>query len=553
VRYSSHLDAALVVETLRLEVTQQAVLLRRRQVAGDEGGVVHRPARGVAELAGVEQAVPALRQLGSRGFVDEKSDSSLPGQRQFSFHHALIREVTYLSVPKVERSELHRRAASWLERETEHRAELVLAMAHHLEQALTLRREVFAAEAALPELAEATVDALRRAASWAGANASVLEAIELLRRAVAVADEDREQARLSGAQLAAMLARSGGSVEVVELARGILADPTPSEAAAFASLALAEEARSRADAAAMTEAGTRALELARSLDLPLVEIEALDILGLAETWSGRLTGAVERRQRAIEIARKLGDVPRVAWNMAGYNAIALLGLGRLDDAERQAMDAMRLATESGSLRVLESVHTVLGFVRRAQDRLAEAVAHGRERLRLAEELGERLWLFNSLTVTLARPLIELGRIDEAWRCLDRALEISREAGGAFESPARAHRVAVLLARGRLNEAAAEAELLDSLSEPFAEVAELRTAEGRVDEAEAIWQRLLGAFELSEDRLGRVEILVGYARFLARCGRSEGATSRLSEAHALVQGTGAKLHERLIREAEALLS
>lgn len=44
--------------------------------------------------------------------------------------------------------------------------------------------------------------------------------------------------------------------------------------------------------------------------------------------------------------------------MAGYHAIALLGLGKVDDAERQAMEAMRLATESGSLRGLESVHTV---------------------------------------------------------------------------------------------------------------------------------------------------------------------------------------------------
>lgn len=58
------------------------------------------------------------------------------------------------------------------------------------------------------------------------------------------------------------------------------------------------------------------------------------------------------------LALDLGDLPRAAWSMAGYHAIALLGLGKVDDAERQAMEAMRLATESGSLRGLESVHTV---------------------------------------------------------------------------------------------------------------------------------------------------------------------------------------------------
>jgi class 3 adenylate cyclase/tetratricopeptide (TPR) repeat protein len=524
---------------------------RAAQVAAVVGDVFSEDT--VAELASLELALPAIRRLESRGFVVEEPASSLRTQRQFAFHHALIREVTYLSLAKIDRSELHRRTAARLEQQTEQRPEVVLAIAHHLEQALVLRREVFPAEAAEPELVEATVDALRSGASWVGANAGVRESIELLHRAISVAEGDRKLTQLANAQLAAMLARSGGSVESVELAREILAEPATSEAAAFASLALAEEGRSRADAAAMTQAGTRALELARSVGLPLVEIEALDIVGLAEVWAGHLTASIERRRRAIELALDLGDLPRAAWSMAGYHAIALLGLGKVDDAERQAMDAMRLATESGSLRGLESVHTVLGFVRRTQDRLDEAVTHGRERFRLAEELGERLWLFNSLTVTLARPLIELGRLDEAWQCLDRALEVSPEPGGAFESPARAQRVAILLAWGQLNEAAAEAKLVDSLSEPYAEIAELRTAQGLETEAGEIWQRLLELFATSEHLLDRTETVVGYARFLASCGRSEEARTRLAEANALIHGTGLKFHERLIREAEALLS
>jgi class 3 adenylate cyclase/tetratricopeptide (TPR) repeat protein len=509
----------------------------------------------VADLAGVDVdlVAPALRRLATRGFVDEEAESSFRGQRQVSFHHALIREVTYASVPKIERSELHRRAAAWLGRHTEHRPELIVATAHHFEQALSLRREVYPAEPAMPKLVEAAVDALRSAASWTGANASVLQSIELLRRAVSVAESNRKLTQLASAQLAAMLARSGGSAEAVELAEAVLAGAEPSEATALASLALAEEARSRADAAAMTKAGTRALELARSLRLPSVEVEALDIVGLAETWSGRLAAAVERRRRATEIALELRDLPRAAWSMAGYSAIALLGLGKLDDAERQATEAMRLARETGSLRALESAHTVFGFLRRAQDRLEEAIAHGRERFGFAEKLGERLWLFNSLTVSLARPLIDLGRLEEAWECLDRALEISRERGGAFESAARAQRVAILLARGQLDEAAEEAELLDSIGEPYPEVADLRAAQGRNEEADEIWRCVLETFAASEDRLDHAETVVRYARFLAGRGRSDEARARLAEARDLVEGAGAKFHERLIREAEALLS
>src|SRR4029079_17120728 len=116
------------------------------------------------------------------------SQSSFVGERQFRFHHALIREVTYGSLPKVERSALHRRAADWLARHTDGRPELIVAIARHLEQALSLRHEVYPFEAATPELVEAAVESHRRAASWAAANASVSESIELLRRAISVGE-----------------------------------------------------------------------------------------------------------------------------------------------------------------------------------------------------------------------------------------------------------------------------------------------------------------------------------------------------------------------------
>jgi class 3 adenylate cyclase/tetratricopeptide (TPR) repeat protein len=505
----------------------------------------------IAELAAREPVLPAIRQLESRGFVVEQLEGSPGTSGQFAFRHALVREVIYLSLAKLDRAELHRRAVALLDSRVGQRPEVILAIAHHLERAVVLRREVFPAEETEPALVEAAVDALRSGATWVGANAGTRESIELLRRAISIAEGDRKLTELANAQLAAMLARSG-SAESADLARDILKAPAAPEAAAFASLALAEDARSRADAAAMAEAGTRALELARSAGLPAVEIEALDIVGLAEAWGGRLSSSIERRQRAIKLALDLGDLPRAAWGMAGYHAIGLLGLGKVGEAERHALEAMRLATQSGSLRGLESVHAALGFVRRAQDRLDEAVTHGRERFRLAQDLGEPLWIYNSLTISLARPFIDLGLLDEAWQCLDRALTISAEPGSGFESGARAQRVAVLLAWGRLDEAAAEAELVDSISQPYEEIAELRAAQGLENEADEIWQRALEPTATSENLLDGAETVVGYARFLARCGRRDEARTRLSEAKAAIQGTELDFVKRLIREAEAHL-
>jgi len=506
----------------------------------------------VAALHGRRLPAAALRQLRTRGFLEEEAESAFLGLRQFRFHHALIREVTYESIPKLERAELHRRAAAWLRDYAGDRAELIVPIAHHLEQALVLLREVAPLEPPAPEPVEAAVEALRDAAAWTAANASVPEAIALLRRAVDVAEGNRELTQLSRAQLATMLVRSGAVDEAVVLAEGVLAGAATPEATALASLALAEAARSRGDRPGIREAGERALEIARSTGLRALEVEALDLIGLANFWSGQLVAAEKNHRRAAELALELGDLPRAAWNMGGFSAVCLLDTGQVAEAERRTAEAMRLATQSGSLRALESGHAGLGHVRRVQDRLEEAVDHGRERLSLVEKLGERLWLVGSFTFSLARPLIYLGRLEEAWKYLERALKVSSEMGGsAFDNSVRAMRVGILLDWGRLDEAAAEASHIDADS-VVPQLAELRAAQGQHHEAEEIWRRALEEFVGTDNRLERAEATVGYAGFLVSRGRADEARATLAEARDLVEGTGAKFHERIIREAEALM-
>src|SRR5207244_6946711 len=141
--------------------------------------------------------------------------------------------------------------------------------------------------------------------------------------------------------------------------------------------------RSRGDGPAIREAGGRALEIARSLGLRTIEVEVLELIALADFGSGRLVAAAESHRYAAELALELGDVPRAAWNLGGFGAVCLLDRGELDEAATQAEEGMRLAMRSGSLRALEQAHAGLGHLRRVQDRLEEAVEHGRERLALA--------------------------------------------------------------------------------------------------------------------------------------------------------------------------
>jgi len=56
-----------------------------------------------------------LNDLADRDLVHPERDSTLAGEPQFVFHHALIRDVAYEQLPRVERAAKHAAVARWLE------------------------------------------------------------------------------------------------------------------------------------------------------------------------------------------------------------------------------------------------------------------------------------------------------------------------------------------------------------------------------------------------------------------------------------------------------
>ena len=64
---------------------------------------------------GRERVAAGLRSLERRGFVVRRPASSLPGQTELAFRHALIHEVAYRSIPKVQRARAHAEVGTWLE------------------------------------------------------------------------------------------------------------------------------------------------------------------------------------------------------------------------------------------------------------------------------------------------------------------------------------------------------------------------------------------------------------------------------------------------------
>jgi class 3 adenylate cyclase/tetratricopeptide (TPR) repeat protein len=92
---------------------------------------------GLAAL-GLPDCAPTLKQLQPRGFVDAQPESSLAGEKEWSFHHNLLQAVAYESVLKRIRRELHKTAAQWLEeqaRQARRLDEFVGILAEHLDRA----------------------------------------------------------------------------------------------------------------------------------------------------------------------------------------------------------------------------------------------------------------------------------------------------------------------------------------------------------------------------------------------------------------------------------
>jgi class 3 adenylate cyclase len=73
-----------------------------------------------------------LRGLESRDFVLSRLGTSMAGQPEYIFKHALVRDVAYESIPKRDRAMAHLQAARWIEETAgERRLEVVELLAHH--------------------------------------------------------------------------------------------------------------------------------------------------------------------------------------------------------------------------------------------------------------------------------------------------------------------------------------------------------------------------------------------------------------------------------------
>ncbi|MDP9300029.1 MAG: AAA family ATPase, partial [Actinomycetota bacterium] len=135
---------------------------------------------GIGDIEAVDEALDALE---ARGLIVRRPQSQVEGDVEFSFKHALIRDVAYGTLPRGSRRDLHAAVARFLEETLTDPADLGWLLAHHWREA----GDVDAARGYLLGAAERARDAL-----------AVEETYDLFTRALdlATTDEDRRRIRL---------------------------------------------------------------------------------------------------------------------------------------------------------------------------------------------------------------------------------------------------------------------------------------------------------------------------------------------------------------------
>ena len=428
-----------------------------------------------------------LHALERKEFVRRERRSAVAGESEFSFRHALVREVAYEQIPRAQRAERHRRAAEWIASlgRMEDHAEM---LAHHYLHALELSRAAGQPVAGLTETArDVLVDAGDRAASLnsfetaarfyaegleLGGLAGTTEADVRLRRARAlylaggeereVALEEARQALLAtgnaerAAEADALLAElwwhrgdRGHSSEHLRRAEGLVQDKpvSPSKARVLGQVSRYHMLAGENDEA--IRIGGEVLAMAETLDLQELRAHALNNVGTAKTNIGD-AGGLHDIECSIEIALAIGSPEAArAYNNLGASVLALGDMRRAIALVGEARDT---GQRLGNVNIARFSRTFRLWMVMRTGAWDETLPVADEFI-AACEAGEPH--YHEPGMRAQRAMVRLARddLDGAVDDVRRALPLARSAGDPQNMvPTLARSARVLFEAGRSDEA-----------------------------------------------------------------------------------------------------
>jgi class 3 adenylate cyclase/DNA-binding SARP family transcriptional activator len=96
-----------------------------------------------------DELTDAVHDLERRQLIRRQRRSSLPGETEFAFTHALIQEVAYSQIPRADRARYHELVADWIQTTAAQRDDTLELLAHHLSAAVDLHQKSGEAEPGL--------------------------------------------------------------------------------------------------------------------------------------------------------------------------------------------------------------------------------------------------------------------------------------------------------------------------------------------------------------------------------------------------------------------
>jgi class 3 adenylate cyclase/tetratricopeptide (TPR) repeat protein len=444
----------------------------------------------------------SLNDLVRREFVRPVRVSSIEGEAEFTFWHALLRDVAYQQIPRSPRAEKHLATAGWVEQSSGERlqdhAEILV---YHYGQALELLQ-------AAGEDGAGVEESLGRVLLLAGDRAAQLDtevAEGYFRRAQSLSREGSREHAIALARLASVLHARGQLVAAVE--------------AYDRAIPVLLEQDEHAAAVEMTRLGTL-------------------LWGKGETTRGRSVDV-----EAIAILEHHPG-PELVYAYGSAALAAAIG-GRLDEATAWIEKGLTLAREQGAedvmevMKLLQARSTVRGF-----NGDPRCIDDARE----ARNIGLRLGLGRETAVAtnnLADATLWFAGVADARGIWEEGIAFARERGVfGTEMWQRGERLRCLYHAGDWDELLQEsAEIVRWAQERRAplevygrvQLATVYVHRGVLDEAEGQVERLLPLAQETGDPQVVVPGLAAAALVASASGDVEGALAHVSELDRVTSG------------------
>ncbi len=373
------------------------------------------------EALGVPGSHRILESLERRGFVHAQAFSTLEGDPEWSFHHYLQREVTYESILKRERRELHKGAAAWLEAQASsggRTAEFAGLLAEHTERAGEMDKAArwYLQAGEYAKSRGATHEARR----FYDRTLELLPAQELKYRWEALLGRDE----MLGV-LGEMQARQADDETLLSLAQEMQDDECLARAYGRQGYTLSITGDDRAAVVAY-DASLAAARRAGSLRW---EAAALGMKLASLTHLGEMYDIEMVAEEAMQRAEEAGDAETLIDNMVNV-ALYYTTIGDLARAARLLTHQVELSRNQGEIRTeaaglgnLGYAYLQLGLYPGGREAIERSLA-------LSRSIGaRRLTAFNQINLGLA--YWRTGDLPAARQCLEEAIPQLTSLGDRF--------------------------------------------------------------------------------------------------------------------------